>query len=77
MYAIESGQPVLHDIRSIARSQHRADRTEQAPGVITPIDPAARLEGGFDHRLRLIQSRDSIKPAAEVFTEIRARKNKF
>ena len=63
--AIQSGQPVLDNIRGIARSQHRTDRAEQAPGVITPIDPAAGLEGRFDQRLRLIQSRDSVKSAAQ------------
>src|SRR5215472_1489080 len=64
--AIQSGQPVLHNICGIARSQHCTNRTEQAPGVITPIDTSARLEGRFDQRLRLIHSRNSIKSAAKV-----------
>jgi hypothetical protein len=33
--------------------------------VITPIDPAARLEGRFDQRVRLIRSRNRIKSAAK------------
>ena len=46
--AIQSRQPVLNNIRGIARSQHRTDRAEQAPGMIAPINPAAGLECIFD-----------------------------
>ncbi len=46
------------------RSQHRTDGAKQAPGMIAPIDPAAGFECLFDQWLRLIQSRDSVKPTS-------------
>src|SRR4029077_18408595 len=57
---------ILYDVRGIARPKHRAHRAEQAAGLVVPFDPAAGFECAFDQRLRLIQSRDSIKSATHV-----------
>ena len=66
VHAIERRQPLLQDVRHVARPQHGADRAEQAARVLAPFDAAARQERLFDLRLRGIDCANGFDCAADV-----------